>query len=57
MALQKSISKKIKVFFFQEKPENNANSSKELWKTLKSLGMKSGKVNHSKIPFKSDCSI
>ena len=45
MALQKAISKKKKSFFFQEKIEENANNSKEVWKALKSLGMKSGKVN------------
>ena len=33
------------IFLFQEKIENNANNSKELWKALKSMGMKSGKLN------------
>ena len=44
MALQKTISKKTDIFF-REKIERNANSSKELLKALKSLGMKSGKAN------------
>ena len=56
MALQKAISKKKKSFF-QEKIEKNANNSKELWKALKSLGMKSGKVNKSKIDLKNDGAI
>ena len=38
--------------FFQEKIEKNANNSKELWKALKSLEMKLGKVNESKIALK-----
>ena len=56
MALQKAISKKKKSFF-QEKIEKNANNSKELWKTLKSLGMKSSKVNQSKIALENDGTI
>ena len=44
-------------FYFQEKIEKNANNSKKLWKALKSLGMKSGKVNQSKIALKSDGAI
>ena len=48
IALQKGIWKKKK-FYFQEKIEKNAHDSKRLWKVLKSLGMKSGKVNQSKI--------
>ena len=39
MALQKALSKKKK-YYFQEKIEENANDSKELWKVLKSLGIK-----------------
>ena len=35
--------------YFQEKIEKNPNNSKELWKAPKSLGMKSGKVNQSKM--------
>ena len=56
MALQKAISKKKK-YFFQEKTEKNANNSKELWKAFKSLGIKSGKVNQSKIALKNDGAI
>ena len=56
MALQKAISKKKKSFF-QEKIEKNANNSKELWKAFKSLGIKSGKVNQSKIALKNDGAI
>ena len=53
IALQKAISKKRNLFF-QEKIKKNANNSKELWKAFKSLGIKSGKVNQSKIAFKND---
>ena len=53
MALQKTIPKKKKSYF-QEKIEKNANNSKELWKAFKSLGMKSGIVNQSKIALKKD---
>ena len=56
MALQKDISKKKKSFF-QEKIEKNVNNSKELWKAFKSLGIKSGKVNQSKIALKNDGAI
>ena len=42
---------------FQEKIEKNPNSSKKLRKTFKSLGMKSGKVNQSKIALKKDGAI
>ena len=56
MALQKAISKK-KVFFFQEKIEKNVSNFKELWKALKSLGMKSGKVNQPKIALKNNGAI
>ena len=48
MAHQKAIFKKKKSFF-QEKVEKNANNSKKLSKALKSLGIKSGKVNQSNI--------
>ena len=51
MVLQKAISKKKK-FFFEEKIEKNASSSKELRKVLKSLAMKPNKVNQSKIALK-----
>ena len=47
MALQRAMSKK-KESYFQEKIEKNANDSKEIWKVLKSLGIKSGKLNPSK---------
>ena len=43
--------------FFPEKIEKNTNISQELWKDLKSLVMKSGKVNQSKIALKSDGAI
>ena len=56
MALQKAISKKKKSYL-QEKNEKNANNSKELQTALKSLGMKSDKVNQSKIVFKKDGAI
>ena len=56
MALQKGISKKKKSFF-QEKIKKNANNSKELWRALKSIVMKSGKVNQSKFALKNDGAI
>ena len=56
MALQKTISKKKKSVF-QENIEKNANNSKKLWKALKPLRMKSGKVNQSKIALKNDGAI
>ena len=43
-----AISKKKKAYF-QEKFEKNANDSKELLKIYKSPGIKSGKLNQSKI--------
>ena len=42
---------------FQEKIEKNPNSSKKLRKTFTSLGMKSNKVNQSKIALKKDGAI
>ena len=56
MALQKTISKKNKSLF-QKKIEKNANNSKKLWKALKSLGIKSGKVNQLKIALKNNAAI
>ena len=56
IGLQKAISKNKKSFF-QEKIEKNANNSKEVRNALKSLGMKSGKVNQSKIALKNDDAI
>ena len=56
MALQKPISIKMKSYF-QEKVEKNAINSKEHWKALMSLGMKSCKVNQSKIALKNDVAI
>ena len=38
--------------FFQDKLKKNSNNSKELWKTLKSLGMNSKNLNQSKICLK-----
>ena len=35
--------------FFQDKLKENSNNSRELWKTLKSLGMNSKNANKSKI--------
>ena len=34
-----------------------ANNSKDLWNTLKTLGMKSGKINQSPIALKEDGAI
>ena len=53
VALQKAISKKKKSYF-QEKIEKNANDFIEVWKTLKSWGIKSGSLNQSKIALKKD---
>ena len=39
----------MKSFFFNENIEKNPNNSTELWKALKSFGVKLGKVNLSKI--------
>ena len=51
MALHKALSEEEKNFF-QEKIEKNANNSKKLWKALKFLRIKSGKVNQLKIVLK-----
>ena len=48
----KNITQKKKRTFFQDKLKENSNNSKELWKTLKSLGMNSKIVNQSKICLK-----
>ena len=45
----KNIIQKKKKTFFQDKLKENSNNSKELWKTLKSLGMNSKNANKSKI--------
>ena len=41
----KNIIQKKKRNFFQDKLKENSNNSKELWKTLKSLGMNSKIAN------------
>ena len=51
MGLRKAISE-IKKSYFQQKIEKNANDSYELWRVLKSLGMKSSKGKQSKIALK-----
>ena len=48
----KNIIQKKKMTFFQDKLKEYSNNSKELWKSLKSLGMNSKNVNQSKICFK-----
>ena len=53
-ALQKAVSKKEILFSRKNWKEY---FSKELWKALKSLGMKSGKVSHSKVALKKDGAI
>ena len=40
--------------FFQDKIQENSKNSKELWKTLKSLGLNSKKTGQSKICLKED---
>ena len=47
-----NITQKKKRTFFQDKLKENSNNSKELWKTLKTLGMNSKNVNQSKISLK-----
>ena len=47
MALQRAMLKKNESYF-QEKVEKNANDFKEIWKALKSLGIRSGKLNRPK---------
>ena len=48
----KNIIEKSKKTLFQDKLKENSNSSKELWKTLKSLGMNSKSLNQLKICLK-----
>ena len=45
----KNIIQKKKRTFFQDKLKEKSNNSKELWKTLKSLGMNSKNMNQSKV--------
>ena len=40
--------------FFQDKLQENTKNSKELWKTLKSLGLNSKNAGQSKIWLKED---
>ena len=46
--LLKTAIQKKKRAFFQDKLKENSKSSKELWKTLKSLGLNSKKAGQSK---------
>ena len=43
--------------FFEDKLQKNLKNSKELWKTLKSLGLNSKKTSQSKICLKEDTVI
>ena len=56
MHLQKMILKKKKSYF-EEELGKNRNKQKELWKTLLSLSLSSGKARQSKISFKKDSAI
>ena len=56
MHLQKMILKKKKSYF-EEELGKNRNKPKELWKTLKSLGLSSDNVRLSKISCKKDGAI
>ena len=56
MHLQKMILKKKKSYF-EEELSKNRNKLKELWKTLKSLGLSSDKTRHSKIYLDKDGAI
>ena len=46
--------KRKKRTFLQDNLKENSNNSKELWKTLESLGMNSKNVSQSKICMKED---
>ena len=50
----KAIIQKKKRNFFQDKIQENSKNSKQLWKTLKSLGLNSKKTGQSKICLKED---
>ena len=54
--LQKMIPKKMKSYF-EEELGKNRNKPKELWKTLKSLGLSSDKARQSKISLNKDGAI
>ena len=56
MHLQKMILKKKKSYF-EEELGKNRNKPKELWKTLKSLGLSSDKTRQSNISLKKDGAI
>ena len=56
MHLQKMILKKKKSYF-EEELGKNRNKRKELWKTLKSLGLSSDKARQSKVSLKKDSAI
>ena len=56
MHLQKMILKKKK-YYFEEELCKNRNKPKELWKTLKSLGLSSDKAIQSKISLNKDSVI
>ena len=56
MHLQKMILKKKKSYF-EEELGKNKNIQKELWKTLKPLGLNSDKARKSKISLKKDGTI
>ena len=54
--MQKRILKKKKCYF-EEKLGKNRNNPKEIWKTLKSLGLSLDKAKQSKISLKKDSAI
>ena len=56
MRLEKMLLEKKK-FHLEEEQGKNRCKSKELWKTLKSLGLSSGKPRQSKIYLKKDGAI
>ena len=56
MHLQKMILKKKKCYF-EEELGKNMSKPKELWKTLKSIGLSSDKARQSKIYLKRDDAI
>ena len=48
---------KKKISYFEERLGKNRNKKKELWKTLKWLGLSSDKARHSKFSFNKDGAI
>ena len=52
LSLKRIINNKKKLYFQEKIPENKKNNPKELWQTLKSLGMPPKRERQSKISLK-----